>query len=641
MVSALHRKLRTNDPPTRGEILNARTALASSLARAKGLEEAVMQLENRLNTLERSKHQLSALLKSHSAFIAPVRRLHPEILQEVFYHCLPRAHNTLMSNREGPLWLGQVCRHWREIVYSTPRLWASIHIIASPSPYSSHPLDVSRREAVASWLSRSGVLPLSISISNAGREPVGRRCCFSRRSPSNDYVQPYLDLITPFAHRWRNLFLTLYYFDWTDFLNRLDGSDVPMLQSLHIEGDKPRRYPDKIDISLLSRENSILRVPSLRVISLPTFYSQLSELQAPWGQLTGLDLGARGLELSDVDKMLRLCPDLESCRIRIVDYGLEFDPASPVDAYQMTPITLFKLQTLHVVVDSSCSLTSSINALFLDHLTTPTLVHLTYEQLGYSLHPRRRFSVDSTTSNVTQTIDNHSLLLTSLCSFLLRLTYPLEELDYRQQEFSVTWAQKILPLVPNLKRLSLKGYEIAAPAIVHPPLLHSALPSAPPSPTNDFILYQLMPTEAFNHDNMMQISISDDGFEQAGALPCFCPHLEVFKCFDATFTPQAILQFLRARTVDHEINNLAHLRKVSIAYSFAHGNSILWTQEDGYKLEKEIRKLEKKTGVQVEVCQGTSKFYTRNPAWPSPIPWAYQGISPSLNVGRPLGPLSF
>ncbi|KAF5353494.1 hypothetical protein D9756_008020 [Leucocoprinus leucothites] len=614
---ALERKLRTNDPPTNEEAAIVRTALTSSVTEVAALESEAIRLQSRLNKLVCEKQQLSAFVKAHRALLAPVRSLHPDILQEIFYHCLPTAHNTLMSNKEAPIVLGLVCRQWREIAYSTPRLWTSIHIIASPSAHSLHPLDVARREAIASWLSRSGALPLSISVSASGHKTLIRRCGMARRNPSNNQVQPYLDLIIPYVRRWRSVFFSLAYFDWVHFLNQLSGSQLPMLQSLHIEGDRPRRRSSEpVNIDPLVKEDSILSAPSLRVLSLPTFYSRFLQLRASWEHITGLDLGARGVMLVDIDKALRWCPNLESCRVSVIASGAGPDETPPLSGFfEMEPLTLSKLQSLHVVVRSSWN-TSTCS--FLERLTTPALVHLSYEQLDHA------WWHDTPSGS-----QNHgsSEMATSLCSFLKRLTYPLEELEFTQISFSGAWVMKILPLVPSLKRLSLKGFE----APVDDP--HRTPPLSPSFPLNDFILSHFIPEETLNLDSLKDLaSPADERLEDVSTLPCFCPNLEVLHCVDATFSRQALLQFLRARTVDRHIHNLAHIRRVNISYNATQSEAI--SDEEDSDFEREIRALEKETGVLVGVRHLFTQRFLPPVSTGAPLAsWAYMGISPPLGSG--------
>ncbi|KAF9445967.1 hypothetical protein P691DRAFT_674583, partial [Macrolepiota fuliginosa MF-IS2] len=310
---SLRRKFRNNNPPTNEEAATVRRTLEGSLSRLHVLEDQVGQLQRRLDRLSLERRELHDFVDDHRRLLSPFRRLVPEILQEIFFHCLPTAHNTVMSLEEAPLLLGRVCNHWRQVAYSTPKLWASIHIIATLAES-----DEAREGAVSAWISRSGILPLSISMSTSGNVRSSRFCCIGRRvRPSNGQVQPYLDLITPYIRRWKSVHLSLRYFDWADFLTQFKATDFPLLESIHIEGDRPKRriWQNGHDTLVLPKENSILQAPRLHVLSMAHRMPRLLDTRVQWAQLTALNLGSRSLHVEDVAKALMMCPNLEACAV--------------------------------------------------------------------------------------------------------------------------------------------------------------------------------------------------------------------------------------------------------------------------------------------------------------------------------------
>lgn len=161
--SACH-KTCTNEQLTSEEETEVRRAMDESLNRLKAIESETARLQDRLIVLRHSKKDAEGFIKSHQNLVSPVRRLLPEILQEIFCQSLPVAHNPVLSLEETPLLLGRVCSQWRQIAYSTPALWSSLHVVAAPLTF---PRAKVRLEAFSAWLARSGTLPLSISLSNA------------------------------------------------------------------------------------------------------------------------------------------------------------------------------------------------------------------------------------------------------------------------------------------------------------------------------------------------------------------------------------------------------------------------------------------------------------------------------------------
>ncbi|KAK7434050.1 hypothetical protein VKT23_020376 [Stygiomarasmius scandens] len=125
-------------------------------------DSEIAHLETCLANLRQEHDKVDAHPRLPSAF----RLIPPEILAEIFVRCLPKDRNPKYSLSEPPLSLGLVCRDWREVCLSTPRLWSSIHV---PFPRSGG-MTAMRKTiegkilGVETWLNRSGSLPLSFSI---------------------------------------------------------------------------------------------------------------------------------------------------------------------------------------------------------------------------------------------------------------------------------------------------------------------------------------------------------------------------------------------------------------------------------------------------------------------------------------------
>lgn len=97
---------------------------------------------------------------------ATINDIAAEILDEVFYRCTrtERDEGTFVipSPKDAPLSLTLVCKGWRDLVLTSPRMWSSISWnVRGPQSAS----------ALGIWLGRSGACPLSIRvITNPSRE---------------------------------------------------------------------------------------------------------------------------------------------------------------------------------------------------------------------------------------------------------------------------------------------------------------------------------------------------------------------------------------------------------------------------------------------------------------------------------------
>ncbi|TDL20758.1 hypothetical protein BD410DRAFT_355672 [Rickenella mellea] len=81
-----------------------------------------------------------------------------ELLILIFLECLPSAEFPRPKNREAPVSLTQVCRHWRTVSITFPQLWSAIAL-----GWNSEERDL---KALGFWLERSGCLPLSFGITH-------------------------------------------------------------------------------------------------------------------------------------------------------------------------------------------------------------------------------------------------------------------------------------------------------------------------------------------------------------------------------------------------------------------------------------------------------------------------------------------
>ncbi|KAJ6608622.1 hypothetical protein B0H10DRAFT_2067411, partial [Mycena sp. CBHHK59/15] len=127
-TSPFHHLLHTNYIPTSDEALKIRELCSSPLSELARLEAEISRTQILLHKLQRSYRQLKTSVDAHLALLSPMRNLPPEVLQLIFIMSLPSDRNAVMHASEAPVLLGRVCSGWRRIAFSTPELWASIHV---------------------------------------------------------------------------------------------------------------------------------------------------------------------------------------------------------------------------------------------------------------------------------------------------------------------------------------------------------------------------------------------------------------------------------------------------------------------------------------------------------------------------------
>ncbi|KAJ7766714.1 hypothetical protein B0H16DRAFT_1882746 [Mycena metata] len=227
--------------------------------------------------------------------------LPPEILGEIFVHSLPEWPGP--DPRNAPESLCRVCRLFREVAVSTPRLWNSLRV---ESFYLSATLDLEAYinfcQAMAPiWLSRARSLPLSLSFHDEWN-----------KASLSSLETTLLPTIIALSEQWRSLAITGDF--WGSLLESgsLDGK-VPLLEVLSIDNFNDRPV--------------ILRdAPKLRIMSVDLYHPQI---QVPWHQLT--KLSARYIDIPSFLEILR-----NSTSLLQASFDFDDDEAVvlPVSTYQ-------------------------------------------------------------------------------------------------------------------------------------------------------------------------------------------------------------------------------------------------------------------------------------------------------------------
>ncbi|KAJ8073934.1 hypothetical protein PM082_012213 [Marasmius tenuissimus] len=211
------RVLNTNHIPSNEELDTLKNIIL-------GPEEQIRKLDEEISRLQATRQALREFVNSHRALLSPRRRLPAEILASIFVECLPDNELGLCSRstQDAPLLLTTICRQWREIALSTPKLWNSIHInISLPISFSllakSKVTDDNfssflrgRQEGFKAWLDRSGSLPITISLATDPQavyqmeNPYGALLRLSADTIRTFRVN-FTELLAQYSHRWRTV----------------------------------------------------------------------------------------------------------------------------------------------------------------------------------------------------------------------------------------------------------------------------------------------------------------------------------------------------------------------------------------------------------------------------------------------------
>jgi len=272
--------------PTLTELLrNNELPLESQLQETRQLRsranEDLLHIDTEIQCLMAKREQVQRSLDIYNIILSPARRLLPDILREIFYHSIGRTY-PLLSATEAPMILTRVCRLWRSVALSSPRIWTRLHIPLPGDPRSAlnlvvnnaQALELRRQEfsktmalrcqAVKEWLDRSGSCPLFLSIAYPFNynPPIDN----NGGAEEDDVAGPLFQIIRPYAPRWEHLCLSMP----LSIYQKLE-TKIPL--------DRLSRLRSFI-VSIWSLGSS-LGAP-LRIIELPS----LKKLSLNWSELT-------------------------------------------------------------------------------------------------------------------------------------------------------------------------------------------------------------------------------------------------------------------------------------------------------------------------------------------------------------------
>ncbi|KAJ7767259.1 hypothetical protein B0H16DRAFT_354357 [Mycena metata] len=338
LESPFRHLLSTNTVPSDAECEAIRQFLSELKKNFVAVTQEIARMQTVLSDLTDRCERLSESIDAHQAVVSLARRLPEDVLREIFLACLPSAGNPVMSSREAPMLLVQVCSNWRKIAFATPQLWSSLHVVV---PNVARLRDLTT--AVDAWLARSGVLPLSITLA------VSAAC-----EPASDNVATMIDVLANFSQRWKRIKLTLSPRTILTPLTNLHASDVPLLESIAFTSVGSGFWQNLVmPLDIPWRTINFLRTPSIRSASFASLGGNFLGLTLPWPTLQSLSLTTGNIKDSTSFHLtttmalviLRQCPNLKKCMLCITSdrNSVENDPKT-----QPPPLTLSHLKEFKV-----------------------------------------------------------------------------------------------------------------------------------------------------------------------------------------------------------------------------------------------------------------------------------------------------
>ncbi|KAF7321679.1 S-adenosyl-L-methionine-dependent methyltransferase [Mycena kentingensis (nom. inval.)] len=270
--------------------------------------------------------------KQHVHYSYPAGRMPRDVWEEIFLHCLSPSTDAnasvyaqtaaLPSHLSAPMVLLQVCRAWRHVALSLPHLWTSLDVVVrAGKAYPPLP-------TAAGWLSRTGDLPLQLSLSQ-----------MNEAEGNQEAADDMLALFIRYLRRWRDVRLDVANPTYGRSLQPSGALSAPLLETFHLTTCWRLTRNEEIMRDLLQMLEGAPRLSSFSVSRLSDLnVSPDSTVAIPWTQLTRLDLGF----IPSVSACLSImsgCPLLESCNL-VVDPQQGPLPAAPIVLPALTSLEL-------------------------------------------------------------------------------------------------------------------------------------------------------------------------------------------------------------------------------------------------------------------------------------------------------------
>jgi len=411
--------LRTNDPPPE-LATDAATAI-----RLKSMED-LRQIEAEIKLLKEKRNHIQKSIDTCNTILSPVRRLPLDIFREIFYHCLPTDRNPIMSAVEAPMLLTRVCGLWRSIAFSSPRIWAKLHIPFPGDPIFSNSfgglkdkmLAIRRQvfakviglrcQVVKEWLHRSGTCPLSISL----HYPIGYTPTLNDANNSREAADlttdPLFLLVLSFSKRWKQLDLTLPFSIYQKLESHMSRDALPMLQTFravaHLQGIMAESaspyHPPQTPLTFMEAPN--LQRLYLNSVLLSNKSSVLPS--TVWNRFTDLCLVS---SISDVDfyNLIQHCHNLITCEVQIEKAWEPWDQEPfhpPTDI--VSPIMMFKLHDAGAPMDIFQSIYFP-SLEYIHYRCPPRYQEFISDQAPSLIFPRSLLAIIEHTTSTTRTLN--------------------------------------------------------------------------------------------------------------------------------------------------------------------------------------------------------------------------------------------
>ena len=345
-------------------------------------------IENAIASLKMKRCELQRdINRGHSPFI---RIIPPEIIATISRFA--DTDSKITGRLPVPILLSSICSDWRRAVVAAPHLWSSIKIDL-PAIHSITTQSMLRLATfIDLWLTRSGRLPLYISLRYDHKA--------SLTTLELEKYRPIFKILNKHSPRWQSLNISIP----PTFLSFLQPDRLPLLEQLHITSKSKRDDSDSVV--------TFPPTPCLNTVEIHPYlksrFSPISDLGIQWHTVTHLYVEL--ITIRSCFSLLRRIPRLSHCTFHEVVGGFEYPRSEPLI---LSPLMMYL----------SLQLQNSDPSHVLDNFILPSLETLFLFSVS-SIDPLMAFLERSACSLHTLSLPNWGMQKVNKLKHLLKFLSP-------------------------------------------------------------------------------------------------------------------------------------------------------------------------------------------------------------------------
>lgn len=337
----------TNNPPTNEEIRMVHTIVNADNVSIDQIDKILVDLSRLEKMIKDRRVAYANRIYLHKQILKPHRSLTSDVLCEIFQHFLSSMRPYMGLPTAPHRILGAICRGWRNVLVSNPRLWSIIPEI-DLNTFQTRQQGFNLSLSTALQLSRSA--PLDIDIRYV--------------EPSQFTSHPALAMLLPASDRYQRLSLSIFHTYLPQFASLRGRLSSLRTLTLYVHG-RQVNLPNSMDLfdDTPNLQNLIVNGP---------FPMPICEwLRVPWPQL--IRFSGYWVKPTDIVTLLTHATSLEDCTLHCALPPMTLDRNSTVIHHRLAKLRIYPHEGTNREL---------LSLEVLNRLTLPNLREITIKDIG-------------------------------------------------------------------------------------------------------------------------------------------------------------------------------------------------------------------------------------------------------------------